>query len=348
MTGGTIGGLQTVDALHLFYLLLGVILVTLGVIDLLWTTLWTEGGAGPLTASLMAATWSGIRTVGHGRSRVLSLSGPVILTLTLAVWVLLIWVGWTFVFAGSPNSLNYTRGPEPVRWLGRFYFVGYTMFTLGNGDFSPAVGIWQVVTAVTNASGMVLITLSVTYLINVIQAVVTTNSFASAVHGIGTESQEFVSAGWDGEDFTQHDLPLQRLASELSTIASQHNAYPILHYYRSQNRRRSTPLAIAAFDDALSILRFGVPSEARPGEPLLKVARSSTKEYLRSVYTLPVRPASHPPPAPDLSSLRADSIPVVSDGEFRATIEELEDRRRQIRGIVESQAWTMPQSGRQE
>ncbi|WP_281246994.1 hypothetical protein [Natrinema salaciae] len=35
------------------YLALGVIVLVGTVVDVLWTTLWVEGGAGPLTSRLM-------------------------------------------------------------------------------------------------------------------------------------------------------------------------------------------------------------------------------------------------------------------------------------------------------
>lgn len=331
-----------------WFLIVGVVLILFAVIDLLWTALWADGGAGPLTSSLMANTWRGLRSVGERRSRVLSLSGPLCLSLTLAMWVILLWAGWTFIFASGANSLAYTRGPEPVSWVGRIYFVAYTMFTMGNGDFSPTSGTWRIVTALTNGSGMILLTLSVTYVINVLQAVVKKRSFASSVRGVGEGSEVFVTTGWNGENFVQHDLPLDTFASKLSTIASQHKAYPILHYYRSAEQRNSLPIAVAIFDDALSLFRFGVSPEDRPNQPLLETSRSSVKDYLRSVYSLPLQPADQTPPTPDLISLREADISTVSDGEFSDSLEGIGDRRRKILGIVESQAWQWPSAQEDE
>ncbi|XVH33461.1 ion channel (plasmid) [Haloferacaceae archaeon DSL9] len=45
------------------------------------------------------------------------------------------------------------------------YFTGYTIFTLGNGDFYPTAANWQVTTVLTSASGLLLITLIVTYVL---------------------------------------------------------------------------------------------------------------------------------------------------------------------------------------
>lgn len=334
--------LQVAGDLQWVYLFVGLALVVAVGADLLWTTLWADGGAGPLTTSLMEGTWRILRRFGERRSKVLSLSGPLVLLLTLAMWVTLIWAGWTLVFASGPNALNYTRGAEPVSWVGRLYFVAYTLFTLGNGDFSPTSGTWRIATALTNGSGMVLITLSVTYVVNVLQAVVKKRSFASSVQGVAKRSEKFAISGWDGADFAEHDLPLDTFSSQLSTIASQHKAYPILHYYRSSSRQHAAPIATAILDDALTLLRFGVAPEARPNEPLLETARSSTEDYLQSVYSLPVQPTERAPAAPDLARLREEGVPTVSDERFGDAVEGLEDRRRRLRGIVDSQSWRWP------
>lgn len=336
--------LQASGAVQWPLLVVGLALVVAAVVDLLWTTLWTDGGAGPLTAALMAGTWHGLRSVRSGRSRFLSLSGPLVLSLTLATWVVLLVAGWTLVFGSGANSLAYTRGPEPVSWVGRLYFVAYTLFTMGNGDFSPTSDVWRIATGLTNASGMVLVTLGVTYVINVLQAVVEKRSFASTVRAIGERGDEFVAAGWEEGDFAEHDLTVNDLSSQLSTIASQHRAYPILHYYRGAGRRHSLPIAVAIFDDALTLFRFGVPRQDRPGGPLLATARSSVDDYLRSVYTLPVRPADSTPRAPSLARLRSADVPTVSDGEFGDALSSLDDRRRRLLGVVESQSWSWPRA----
>ncbi|UPW00052.1 potassium channel family protein [Halorussus gelatinilyticus] len=334
--------LQLAGDLQLFYLVVGVTLAVAGAVDLLWTTLWIDGGAGPLTTPLMVWTWRGLQSLRRGQSRLLSLSGPLILAMTLTMWVVLLWAGWTFIFASGTNALNYTRGAEPVSWIGRIYFVAYTMFTMGNGDFSPTSGVWQIVTALANGSGMILITLSVTYLINVLQAVVNARSFASSVQGIAECSEAFVRTGWDGENFDEHAIPLDTFASKLSTVAAQHKAFPILHYYRSSRRQQATPMAVGVFDDALTMLRFGVDPEHRPNEPLLETGRSSVQSYLQSVYSLPIRPSDRPPSAPNLDVVREEGVPTVSDEEFDGRLADLSDRRRRVLGIVESQAWQWP------
>ena len=336
--------LQAVEGVRFLYLLVGVSLLTVVTTDLLWTILWTNGGAGPLTSPLMKATWRGLRTVDDGESRVLTLSGPFVLSFTLAMWVVLLWAGWTFLFASDATALDYTRGPGPVKWVGRGYFVAYTMFTMGNGDFSPTSPTWRIVTALTNASGMILITLVATYVISVLRGVVNKQSFASSVLGVGQTSETFVRTGWNGDHLQQHDLPVESFASSLSTLAAQHKAYPVLHYYRSERAQHAAPVAVAVFDDALTLLRFGIDSEQRPNEPVLETARSSTQDYVQTAMS---PPAGRTPPPPDLDRLRDADMPLVSDEEFDEEVADLAERRRELLGVVEAQRWQWPSERQQ-
>lgn len=170
---------------NLVFLVLGIGLLVLAVVDLLWTTLWVDGGAGPLSSRLTTWVWRGLRTVGTQHERVLSLAGPLILTLTLAMWFGLMWAGWTFTFASGENVLIDAIDHGPVSWTGRVYFVAYALFTMGNGDFAPVDGVWQIATALTTASGMLFVTLGASYVLSVLGAVTKKRSFAGSIVGLG-------------------------------------------------------------------------------------------------------------------------------------------------------------------
>lgn len=47
---------------------------------------------------------------------------------------------------------------EPAGLVDRLYFTGYTVFTLGNGDFKPGSGIWQIATGAAAGTGLFLVT----------------------------------------------------------------------------------------------------------------------------------------------------------------------------------------------
>ncbi len=272
----------------------------------------------------------------------LSLSGPLILGIGLVAWMALIWAGWTFIFAGAGDAIVDTRNAGPISWSERLYFTGYSIFTLGNGDFAPRDGVWQIATVLATASGMLLVTLSVTYILSVLDAVTQKRSFASGVSGLGARSEAIVRTGWNGEEFRSLELPLNSFVSQLNTLTANHKAYPVIHYFHSEQRDRAPAASIAVLDEALTLLTFGVPARDRPNEAILKNARASVGSYLDTLSNAFIRPANRTPSPPELASLRDAGIPTVPDEEFAASLDELDGRRRRLLGLVESDSRRWP------
>lgn len=345
----TVGGSQ---AIHLFirggvdmnlvYFTLGIFFLAVAVVDLMWTTLWVEGGAGPLTSRLMSWLWQTLRKIGEQNSRLLSLAGPLIFAISLLVWITLLWGGWTLIFASAESALRDTLNRGPISWTDRLYFTGYTVFTLGNGDFAPRSGIWQIATILTTGSGMLFVTLIVTYILSVLDAVTQKRSFATEVSGFGTQSTEIVQKGWNGEEFRGIDLPLNTYVSQLNTLTSNHKAYPILHYFHTPQTAQAPVIGVAVLDEALTLFRFGVREQNRPNEVIIDNARSSVQTYLETLEITFVEPANRTPPLPDLSALRDADIPTVSDDEFETGLNDLDERRRMLLGLVEADARQWP------
>ncbi|WP_022794352.1 potassium channel family protein [Marinococcus halotolerans] len=329
--------------MHPFYLITGILLLMLTIIDLIWTIFWVERGAGPITRHLTSVCWLAWRKITRGRSRWFSLSGPLILSATLLSWILLLWLSWTLIFVGGEAALTDTQNRGSTDWGDQIYFVGYTMVTLGIGDFVPSSPLWQVLTILVSASGMLFITMSASYVISVLSALNQKRSFADSITGLGPDSVSIVSKAWNGRDFTNYDLFLVTYASQLSTVAAQHNAYPILHYYHSANEEKALTRAVALFDDSLTILTFSVPEPSRPNRVLLHNARSSVRSYIESQDFSYIPQVGKAPPVPNLAILRRENIPVFSARHTSLQFSKLENRRKQLYRILRSDARTWPE-----
>lgn len=182
------------------------------------------------------------------------MGGPLILIATLLTWILLFWTGWTLLFAADPGSLIDTNDSFPLSWWERWYVTGFLLFTLGVGDYVMKEGIWQILAIFNAASGLVFITLGVTYILSVLEAVTQKRAFAESVRGMGESVTEVMTDSWNGKDFHDIDLLLNSFSSQLSTLTSLHNAYPILHYYQTSKRDEELSVAVATLDEALTVL----------------------------------------------------------------------------------------------
>ena len=322
--------------MEIVYLIVGIALIVLCIIDFTWTTLWIDGGAGPVTDRLSSLVWKTVKALVGDHSKSLSLTGPFVLSATLAMWIAMLWAGWTLIFAGLADSISPSSGTDPISWFDRIYYAGYLIFTLGNGDFTPKEGIWQIVSVLATGTGMLFITLGVTYLISILSAVTVKRSFASSIHGLGDTAEELAESAWNGDDFHDFDLLLATYSEQLGSLTAQHIAYPVLHYYHAVSNESAMPTAVAVLDETLSLIKFSVPNEHHPNRLLLKNARSSVQHYLETLNQSFYRPSEQSPSLPDFDFLRESGIPLVPEKDYLKAYEELEQRRKKLLGVIEA------------
>ncbi len=333
---------ERIDFLNTFYLLLGIFFIGLCIIDFIWTTLWVDGGAGPVTNRLSSLLWKTMKLLGGGRSTLLSLAGPLVLCATLIMWIGMLWIGWTFVFTGLEQAISPSQGSDPISWMDRIYFAGYLIFTLGNGDFSPAEGTAQFVSVLATGTGMLFITFGVTYLLSILSAVTMKRSFAASVLGFGKSAEELTKSAWNGTDFHDFDLLLASFSEQLSSLAAKHTAYPVLHFYHSIRDETAMPTAAAILDESLSIIKYAVASPYHPNQMLVQEMRSSIDLYVKTLEQSIYKPAKSIPPLPVFTFLQQAGIPLLTEQSFIKNFNNLETRRRKLLGGLEADGRPWP------
>lgn len=324
--------------MHILLLILGALIVAFTIIDALWTTLWVDGHAGPFTRRYTSLTRQLVwYATPRGSHRVMSVTGPLILVLTVTIWALLLWTGWVLVFSVDSQALTRASTGAPAVTADRIAFVGFTLTTMGTGDFAPGRGIWELITSVTALSGLFLLTLSVTYLLSVLEAVVAKRSFASQVLSVGRTAEDFVVHAWTGRDFDGVTIVIASITQQLNLVAEQHQAYPMLHYYHEQELLQSVSYGLAVFDEALMLFAFAVRAELRPSPAAVHAGRESVRAYLNTLKSAYISPTRVTPPPPDLDCLRRSGIPTVSDDDLLPVLRQHDERRRSLRGFLESE-----------
>jgi hypothetical protein len=316
----------------------GTVLVLGAFYDALTTTLLVGAGAGPVTRRVTGLLWrAALRSHGERRrSALLGAGGSTVLLTAVLVWVLMLWLGWSLILlSGHPAVIDAKTGasadPSAV-----IYYAGFTLFTLGVGDYIAAGSPWRILTAVAGFSGLFLITMAITYLISVISAVVNRRAVAAHVQALGSRADDIVRQGWTGHDFSaafvQHLVALTAL---LSTVGEQHLVYPVLHYFRSEDPAASAPLAVARLDDALLLICCGMPPSARPPVSATEPLRAAVSRYVATVAaTSAIRHDPPAPPPPDLAGLRSGGLPAVPVAVFREAVRAEEQHRRNLHRLV--------------
>lgn len=295
------------DTASIVYPILGCLLLAVTIYDLVKTTLAAAGGA-PISKTLGRSIW-------HLTGRA-HYAGPLILVATAVVWVGLLWVGWTLVFMGAPGAVVSASSEAPADFWSRLYFAGYTVATLGLGDFVPDTPLWRQITAISAFSGLVFITLAVTYYTAVLGAVVQKQQLAALIDGMGNSPADIVAGAWDGESFQGVDSVLPTLASLVALHARRHYAYPVVHYFRSADPEETISVQLARLYDALVLFDRVVDPDHRPPPVSIRMARRSTRTLLDTLHPDFVTAAEEAPPQPELAPLRRAGVPLTESDIF--------------------------------
>ena len=322
-------------------IIVGIIILTIVTIDVLITTL-TVGGGGPITSRFSSGIWWIVLQIHHRKSshRLLSTTGLVLLAGIALAWYLLTWVGWTFLFCAENSAVVNASSKIPADIWERIYFVGYTVSTLGMGDYQAQGRIWQIATAISSASGFFLVTLSIAYLLPIVSAASEKRAFATYLSSLGGTADEILGRAWNGHNFGELSSHLSSLTPTLTQQGEKHLAYPILHYFHSVERARSLSLSLVALDEALTLLQYGIPKKYQPEPAALGAARRASAAFLKTLKSAYLEPASRNPELPSLELLRSKGIPTVSDEEFWRRTKVITKRRRFLLALVENDGWT--------
>ncbi|WP_161878426.1 ion channel [Alkalibacterium sp. MB6] len=320
---------------------LGALLTLLVLIDILWTTLWIDGGAGPVSSTVAKLSWVTTRKLSRVHKKIFGIVGPITLMLTLMSWVFLLWIGVALFFSGNPYSISHQSSEGPAVWYEFLYFSGYTIFTLGLGDYSPQAGFWQVMTAFVSGVGMLHLTLSASYVISIISAIVQKRALSRTISGIGKTSSDFLQCVWNGEDFHQLDIMLNDMSSTITQLNQQNHAFPLLNYYYTDMPEKSSAVTIAVLDEALTLIDFGLKDKRLINTTIMAAAQSSIGTYLDTVTDEYGYESEELPPIPNITHLKELDVPIVSEDEFKEKLKSISKRRRQLLGVVisEEQEW---------
>jgi hypothetical protein len=259
---------------------------------------------------------------------------------TLLIWALLFWFAWGLVLNGSRHALVDVGTGQPADFWARIYFAGYTISTVGLGDYKPVGTFWQLVVAVAGGSGFFLFGLAIAYIVPVVSAATQKRQLALCIWALGRDPGDIIVRAWNGADTTALGPHLVSLTAMLALLGESHLTYPVLHYFHSSKRSSSAAPNVAALDEALTILECGLQRGCSLDLPSLGAARESISEFLNTLGPALIEPAKSDPPTPSLEGLKAMGVQVVDDELFRAALVPLAARRRMLLALVQNEGWT--------
>lgn len=236
--------------------LLGAALFVAVVVDVVSTTTGSGAmsGSGPMTSRVARRIWVVALRLHRRRPshRGLHVLGLLLTHLLITVWIVALWLAWTLIFLSDEGSIVDGTTGAPVDLVGKTYFTGYSLLTLGNGEFVPGSSTWQLATVAVAGTGLGIVTLGVTYVLNIVQAGNRRRTLASTVWSLGDDADAIVErARRDPQHLGQQ---LWSLVDRFSSVREQHTAFPVLHYLHAVDIHRSLPAQAAKLRTAVDHL----------------------------------------------------------------------------------------------
>ena len=307
------------------YLISGILLLLVAMFDFFFTTL-SGGGAAFITRFVTFVSHKSlqlcVKWFGRGTYK---LSGMVVNMSVLLVWMVLIWIGLYLVFSADPGAIVNDNGRMANNWE-RLYYTGYTLSTLGIGNFSPTTVAFELLTSVFSFYGFIFFTTSLTYLVSVSSAVIHKRALALSIRNLGKTPEEMVYRLLN-QDTAFSRQNLASLQEKIERHAINLQAYPVLQNYANSEIPGSLSLNLVTLDEALSILL-----NSKEGEKMknaLAAIRGSVTYFLNHVernFSKTIEKKQ----APDITKLPGWEI--ISSSVFYDP--SLSDRRKLLGGIL--------------
>jgi hypothetical protein len=162
--------------------LLGALLVALVLYDFLRTAI-SFSGLGFISRRVAYGLWplacrAAWLTEGRYGVSLRGAIGPLILSAIAFSWIFVHLVGYTLMYASGPSLADADTG-VPATIVQTISFAGSALSTLGASVVQPTNGWWDALSMVAAVNGMIVLTLSVSFILGIQQITTTARSLAT-------------------------------------------------------------------------------------------------------------------------------------------------------------------------
>jgi hypothetical protein len=250
-----------------------------------------------LTRLFYWATWqpyaSTARKIADGgrRETFLSFYGPLSLVLLVALWAVIVILGFAALHWAAGSTLTVSNQQAD---LGTdLYFSGTTFFTLGLGDVVPDSSIARWLTVIEGGTGFAFLALVIGYLPVAYQLFARRETNVSLLDqraGSPPTATELIRRNVDQGDFADLISALHDCEIWVGDLLETHLSYPTLAYFRSQHENQSWVGALAVILDVSAfVLACETNRAARQAGFTFAIARHAVAD-LTNIFG--VRPRS--------------------------------------------------------
>lgn len=218
----------------------GALVITLVLLDVFLTVLYARAGTGILSTRVAKFTrrvfLRASNPFGRFRGAVMSFCGPVILVLLILMWDFGLTLGAALVIHPALGaSVANSSGATPTDFVTALQAAGNSTSIVGSGDFSPQTSVFRLFYLFASLIGTAIVSLTLTYLMQVYSALRSRNSTALSFHLASAETgdaAELVAGLGPQGKFDGGYSNLSELAVKVTEAKEAHHFYPVLFNFR--------------------------------------------------------------------------------------------------------------------
>lgn len=263
-----------------------------------------------LTSVIYRLTWTPWALLGRrlrrGREGALSLYGPLALLFLLAVWAVILIIGFAVLQWALGSRLLSPSGS--ISFGTDLYMSGTTFFTLGLGDVVPISPLSRAVTVLESGTGFAFLALVIGYLPILYQAFSRREvaiSLLDARAGSPPTAAELLRRNAERGSVAALMSLLSDWEHWSAELLESHLSYPSLGYFRSQHENQSWLASLTAILDVCALVLVGIEETPKLQAKLtFAMARHAAVDLSQvfGVVTRGVKPTRLPPE--ELAELR--------------------------------------------
>jgi hypothetical protein len=228
----------------------------------------------------------------------------------LGLWIGLLTLGSGLqVHPALGHAVRPSNAEPKTDFLTALYVGGASISVVGSSEYAPQTPTYRMLFLFNSAAGMTFISLVVTYLGQVYNALLRRNALALRIDGLSDaqgDGAELVCGVWPRGDLTSGTSELASLAAQMAAVKESHHFYPLLVHFRFEEPLYAMSRVVSVSLDAMSLVmsslddrHFGAVKESS-GVTLLW--RSSLSLASSLAGTVPRK--SSGPKAPDVALWR--------------------------------------------
>ena len=252
------------DLADFFSTAAGIGLLGLVAYDVYATILHSRAHAGPIGENLNRRIWWLARSVAFRFSRqrrhlILNAIGPLLLPTLVATFILFLILGYALIYwPRMPAEFNVDEKARTPPWIEAIYFSGITLTTLGYGDIAPRATAMRLVALSEASAGFAFISLAVTYLLTVTNALERKRTVAlSFYHQAeqGADAAGFLIHHFRRGEFQGLESVFSTAARDLQSLLESHVEHPVIHYFHPVEVHKSLPRMLFLVLEIRSVMK---------------------------------------------------------------------------------------------